>query len=324
MTAFDPTKQDPAELLPDTFTIHHMLWLHRYGYINDAPYELGPFPATLDTMGTGKFDTKIREQLINWGIITDSELHPEARFLFETLLGRYEWALWGTVVLVSMKTNAREEFDPQGMDEWGLKHAVRDEPRVPMMIALTAREIVTAINGGLQGMVLNRIPRVGNPYKQVGTILKGMLDPEGNWEPWAGPRVSLAQRVAQQLSEDESTGRRQDDDDARNEQKTAVKRVLREMDFSSGTVDRLTELAGYPVSASLSANINFPSPNGMVSPTVALGVSFLDGAGIVVSYPVGRTEETRTLYYVPGDDAGFEAGVEAMVQAAEYVAEDRR
>lgn len=321
---FDPNKDDPADLLEDVFGIHHLVWLYRNEYIHDAPYELGPFPATMDFMGTGKFDEKIKQHLLQWGIITtDGELHPDARFLFETLLGRYKWALWGSVLLHSMKTNARETFDPKGDDEWGLKHAVRDVPRVPLMIAVTDREIVTAINAPPQ-LVLNRIPRIGNVYKQVGSLLKGILDPEGNWSPWAGPRVSIPMRAANQIAENKDISRLTDDDDARREQAIEVKKALRAMEFSSNTVEKFTELAGYPTAASLSANINYPSSSGMVSPSVALGVTFFDGAGVVVSYPVGRTDETRTLYYVPGDEAGFAAGVEAMVQAAEYAEEDRR
>lgn len=323
MAEFDALTQDPADLLPETFSIHHLVWLHRHSFLHDAPYELGPFPATLDFAGTGKFDIKIKEHLTKWGILTDDGLHPEARWLFETLLGKYEWAVWGTVVLHNMKTNARQTFDPKGADDWGLKYAVRDEPRVPLMIAVTDREIVTAVNAGFEGLVLNRIARIGNPHKQVGTLLKGILDPPGNWEPWSGPRVSLPHRAARQIAENPETGKITDDDDLRTEQVTAIKKTLRQMELSPATVDRLTDLAGFPHAATLNLNINYPASSGVVSPSVAMGVVFLDGAGIVVSYPVGRSEETRTLYYVPGDEAGFTAGIEAMVQAAEYAAEDK-
>ena len=315
---------DPVNMLEDMFSIHHLVWLYRYEYIHDAPYELGPFPSTMDFAGTGKFDEKIRQDLLKWGIISnDGALHEEARFLFETLIGKYDWALWGAVRLYSMKTNAREQFDPKQADEWGLKHAVRDVPRVPMMIAVTDTDIVTAINAPPQ-LVLNRIPRVGNVFKQVGELLRGILDPNQLWEPWAGPRVSMSQRVTNQIVSNKDVSTLTDDDSARGDQVVELKKVLKNLDMSSNTVNTLSQLASHPTSAALSANINYPTPSGMVSPSVALGVSFLDGAGIVVSYPIGRSEETRTLYYVPGDQAGFAAGVEAIFQAAENAAQDRK
>ena len=53
---------------------------------------------------------------------------------------------------------------------------------------------------------------------------------------------------------------------------------------------------------------------------VGLGVTFFDDeekGGVVVSYPVGRTSQTRSIRYVPGDGQGFIEAVESIVTLTE-------
>ena len=308
---------DPADTLPHVFSIHHLVWLQRVGLLTDLPYELGPFPMTLDFMGSGKFDARIEEDLEEWGILVKGRnLHPEAQFLFDAITGHADWTLWGLVLLYSLKTNAREEFDPQKVDEFGLKHAVRDIPRVPFIIAVTKTEIVTALNAPPR-LILHRIPRAGDVYKQVGEALRLMLDPEQNWEPWQGKRASLPFKSAKEIAADPELATLLDDEDARKKQAAAVKEKLLCADFSATTSKVLAELTEFPVSSSVVVNINYPTSKGLITPNASMSVNYFEGAGIVVSYPVGRDEDTRLLYYVPGDAAAFQTGVKALVELSE-------
>ncbi len=313
---------DAAIGVPQMFTIHHLIWLHRYGYLPNLPYELGPFPITLDFASTGQFDKRLREQLTDWGVIdvARNALVPEADDLFGALTGFSEWALWGTILLYSLRTNARETFDPGGADDWGLKHAVRDVPRVPFMIAVRNREIISAISTP-DALLINRIDRVGDVHQQVGRILKEMLDPENLWEPWGGPTISVPHRTVKSLAADPSVSSMSGDDDAdaREARATNTKNALMGAELSPATSKVLVELQRSPTTASVQVAINYTASHGQVTPDLAVGVTFFDGAGIVVSYPVGRTDETRSIRYVPGDEKGFTDAVASLVAAADSV-----
>lgn len=308
---------DPAETLPHVFSIHHLVWLYRVGLVTDLPYELGPFPYTLDFLGSGKVDARIENDLVDWGILENGRnLNPEAKFLFDALTGHANWTLWGLVLLYSLKTNAREEFDPQKVDEFGLSHAVRDVPRVPFMIAVTETEIITALNAPPR-LILHRIPRAGNVYAQVGESLRLMLDPEQNWEPWQGKRVALPMRTVKQVTADPELSALSDDEDSRKAQAAAVKEKLLTEDFSATTSKVIAELTEYPVSSSVTVSLNYPSSKGLITPNASIGINYFDGAGVVVSYPVGSDEDTQLVYYVPGDKEGFREAVNSLVDVAE-------
>lgn len=334
---------DPADTLADMFSIHHLVWLYRYNYISDAPYDLGPFPATLDINDTGRFDVRIQKDLVKWGILvpagklvsdedprTEDEqkerprtgaytLHPDAKLLFEALIGDNEWALLGTVLLYSLKTNAREQFDPDKVDEFGLIHAVRDVPRVKFVIAVTPREIMTALNAPPQ-LILNRVPRVGNIYKQVGEMFKLMLDPNKDWKPWPGPKASVPWSTVKVLSDNPDTSKMGEDEDARATQAAEVKSVLSDIGVSSNTSKVLENLVTLPTTAAVRVALSYTSPKGKITPDVGLGVTFFDDeekGGVVVSYPVGRTSQTRSIRYVPGDGQGFIEAVESIVTLTE-------
>lgn len=315
---------DPADTLADVFSIHHLVWLWRNDHISDAPYELGPWPASMDFANTGKFDARLKADLLKWGIISESTgLHPDAKKLFEALVGNNEWSLWGTILLYALKTNATETFDPEGNDEWGLKYAVRDVPRVKFVIAVTEREIITALNAPPQ-LVLNRVPRVGPVHKQVGETFQLMLDPTRGWKPWKGPKASLPWRTVNDLSKNPETSTMTDDDEGRAAQSAVVKNIMSEIGVSPNTSKVMESLVKLPSSAAVRAAISMTSPRGRISPDVGLGVTFYDDedeGGVVVSYPVGKHEATRSIRYVPGDTQGFIDGVAAMVELAESLDE---
>lgn len=314
--------EDAAIGVPQMFTIHHLIWLHRYGYLPNLPYELGPFPITLDFASSGQFDKRLREQLTEWGVIdvASNKLVPEAESLFSALTGFSDWALWGTILLYSLRTNARETFDPGGADDWGLKYAVRDVPRVPFMIAVRNREIISALSTP-EALIINRIDRVGEANLQVSRILHEMLDPSGLWEPWTGPTISVPHTTVKALASDESVSSLDGDDDAdsREERAASTKNALRDSDLPPATAKTLVELQRHPTTASVQVAINYNASHGQVTPDLAMGVTFFDGAGVVVSYPVGKTDETRSIRYVPGDEKGFTDGVASLLGAADAV-----
>lgn len=313
---------DAAIGVPSMFSIHHLVWLHRFGYLTNLPYELGPFPITLDFAATGQFDKRLREQLTEWGVIdvATNKLTPEAEDLLSALTGFADWALWGTILLHSLRTNARENFDPGGADDWGLKHAVRDVPRVPFMIAVRNREIITAISTP-DALIITRNDRVGDVHLQVGRLLHEMLDPTGLWEPWGGPTISVPHLTIKSLAADPSVSSLDGDDDpdTRTSRSLSTKNVLTGSDLPPATTKALVELQTHPTTAIVQVSINYNAGHGQVTPELATGVTFFDGAGIVVSYAVGRTDETRSIRYVPGDEQGFTAGVKALVEAAQNV-----
>jgi len=302
---------------PLSFSQHHLGWLYRNGFIPDLPLELGPFPLVPDQVAAEALEEHLRKQLIEWGVVSEGLLNPEAKFLFESLLGiGVTWTVWGTVLLHSLKTNDRAEFDPEGIDEWGLKHAVRDVPRVHFMICVTPKEIITVLNAP-PNLIMNRVPIKGpNLALQVGVILKSMLDPQQRWTPWPGPSLSAPMSVITKLVEIPEASRLDLDAEDATKRPDVVKRALRELEMSNKTSEALAELSSYPTTAVAQVSINFPTPSGWVTPPVSMGVSFLDGAGVMVSYPAGKTEQTRTLYYVPGNDEGFENGIRSLTEAA--------
>lgn len=304
---------------PTSFSVHHLSWLHRHGFLHDLPHELGPFPVNPDLSDTGAFDALLGSQLSSWGIVSDGVLNPDAGFLFESLMGQgAEWVLWGTVLLYSLKTDARASFDPKGIDEWGLKHAVRDVPRVQFMIAHTPREIVSAINAP-PNLIINRIPVTGEDIAlQTGRVLRALLDPQENWKPWSGPTVTAKMAEIRTLAENPELSRLDlEDEEALTRRPDQMRRALLGMELSPKTAETMAELSRFPTTAAAQVSVNYPTPGGLVTPKVAMGVTFFDGAGIMVSYPVGKTDETRAVYYVPGDEKGFTDGVRAMVAAAE-------
>lgn len=307
--------------VPHMFSIHHLIWLHRFGFLPNLPYELGPFPITLDFAATGKFDAKIREQLITWGVLRGdgNAITPEAEDLLTSLTGSYEWALWGTILLYSLRTNARADFDPEGADEWGLKHAVRDVPRVPFMISVRRREVITVLSTP-DALIINRIPRAGDVYRVVAKALREMLDPEKNWEPWGGPMISVPHSTIQSLAKDPAVSRLDgegDDPEAISARVDSTKAALTKHDLPRATSEALLELQSHPTTANVQVSINYNSTHGQVTPKLATGITFFDGAGIVVSYPFGKTDETRSIRYVPGDENGYYNGVKALVEIAE-------
>lgn len=427
--------------LPDVFSIHHLVWLNRVGLVLDLPFELGPFPLTLDFNNTGKFDARLESDLVRWGILTDTldqrtvtldsgkivvfpevnpasiarvilrtengevtslyaaaieagvslaprgsalgeqinpfdievgdlivgsgvegiyigdgsvlvtnrsvksldtiacvrddhgvfrlaaasavekhaggrRLNPEAEFLFNAITGHCAWSLFGVALLYTLKTNAREEFAAHTVGDFGLRHAVRDIPRVPFIIAVTDTEIISAVNAP-PALILNRVPRSGDVYKQVGAVLHDLLDPENNWEPWKGKTVTLPFSTMKEMTGNPELSALTDDEDAREAQAKAVKDHLMEADFSSTTSRALAELTSYPLSSSVAVNLNYTTHGGRVTPNVSMGVNFFDGAGVVVSYPVGSNPETRLIYYTPGDAAAFREGVAQLVGVVE-------
>lgn len=310
---------------PTAFSTHHLSWLYRNGFLPDLPLELGPFPLTPVLDNADAFDAMLRDQLVSWDLLREGELNPEARFLFETLLGLgTTWSLWGTVLLHSLKTNARANFDPDGLDEWGLKHAVRDIPRVQFMICATNKEFITALNAP-PNLIMNRIPVTSESlHLQAGRILKAMLDPTQQWNPWPGPAISAPMTAIVELAENPETSRLDLEDDALLAQRPGtVRRLLLDKDMSAKTAEALAELSRLPTTAAAQVSLNYPTPAGQLTPKVSMGVAYLDGAGVMVSYPMGKTERTRTLYYAPGDDQGFSAGVKSLLDAAETETETR-
>lgn len=312
---------DPADTLPDVFSIHHFVWLCRNGYLPDMPYSLGPFPLTLDFKGTGKFDARIQRDLTKWGVISDDKLDPVAESMFTAITGACSWSVSGIVFLYTLKTNAREEFIAKhGQDDvYGIRHAVRDVPRVPFIAAVTEEEIVTAIVSP-PAMIFNRIPRKGDEFKQVGNIIRMMLDPEENWDPWPGPRISVPYSTVRALAEDPETGQTVEDADARATQVDKVKKALRGMDTGSSTVNALGDLVNHPLTAGATLIMDMQTTKGTATSSVGIGVSFFDGAGEVVSYPVGKHANGRVIYYAPADDAGFADALKSLAEITEYEA----
>lgn len=313
----DGNLEDPADTLADVFSIHHLVWLARNGLVNDYPYALGPFPGTLDFGDTGKFDMRIREDLERWGIIDGGALHPDAEFLFNSILGSSEWMLWGTVLLHSLKTNATAEFNFDE-DIFGLRHAVRDIPRVTFAIAVTEREIITAVNAP-PALIFDRFPRTRDVHVQVGEILHDMLDPEHNWQPWDGNQLTLTASAAKAMATNPAASKivnGDEEDDHIAAQTDATESALLELEVPSYESKAFSKLMSAPTSASVQASIDYNSDRGMITASYCLGVTFFDGKGIVVSYPVGKSEKTRLLYYVPGDEKGFADGVKAMLDLA--------
>lgn len=312
----DP-RMDPTSALSGVFSIHHLVWLWRYGYLQDAPYTLGPWPMSVDMAQSGKFDNRIKEDLVSWGILSESTgLHPEAKTLFDALVGNNQWELWGTILLHSLKTNAVEVFDPEGNDEWGLRYAVRNVPRVKFVIAVTDREIITALNAPPQ-LVLNRVPRRGKVDKQVGEMFRLMLDPNSDWIPWRGPRASLPWSMVNDLSKNPETSAMSEDSEQRSTQSMAARDFMTKCGVSPTTSKVIGKLVKLPSSAAVRATISMSSPHGRVSPDVGIGVTFYDDeddGGVVVSYPVGKHEATRSIRYVPGDDQGFIEGVSSLIE----------
>ncbi len=313
--------EDAVTRVPDLFSIHHLVWLHRNNFIPNLPYELGPFPITLDFAATGKFDAKLRAQLIEWGVLSGdgNSILPEAESLLTALTGNAEWTLWGTILLYSLRTTAVKDFDPEGADEWGLKHAVRDVPRVPFLIAVRSREVITALSTP-DALIINRLPRAGDVHRVAAKALRGMLDPQQNWEPWGGPTISVPHTTVKALAEDPSVSKLDGEDgtpEAVSSRVEGTKTALASYDLPRATSDALLELQSHPTTANVQVSINYTSVHGQVSPKLAMGVTFFDGAGIVVSYPVGKTDETRSIRYVPGDENGFVNGIKSLVEIAE-------
>ncbi|TXH11173.1 MAG: hypothetical protein E6R04_03165 [Spirochaetes bacterium] len=310
---------DPADELADVFSIHHLVWLSRNGLVNDYPYALGPFPATLDFADTGRFDSRLKEDLQRWGVLTsDGQLNPDAEFLFNAILGSSEWMLWGTILLHSLKTNARAEFDPKKADDFGLKHAVRDVPRVTFTIAVTEQEIVTAMNAP-PALIFGRAPRTGKVCEQVGEILKDMLDPEHNWSPWEGSQLTISAGNADAMAKNPETSKMVSEDAEQEDveaQSEAIEAALTELDVPLHVSKEFADLMSVPTTASVQAVLDYASDRGRITTSLGIGVAFLDGKGVVVSYPVGKTARTRSLYYVPGDTKGFVDAVEALVDLA--------
>ena len=149
-----------------------------------------------------------------------------------------------------------------------------------------------------------------------------MLDPEKNWEPWKGPMISVPYTTVKSLAEDPSVSRIDSEDgnpDAISARVDDTKAALSKHDLPRATSDALLELQAHPTTANVQVSINYTSVHGQVTPKMSMGVTYFDGAGIVVSYPVGRTDETRSIRYVPGDENGFVAGVKSLVEMAEHV-----
>lgn len=320
----DSISADPADDLADVFSIHHFVWLSRNGLVTDYPYVLGPFPATLDLANTGRFDARLKEDLQRWNVLSpEGVLNPDAEFLFNAILGSAEWMLWGTVLLHSLKTNARAEFDPKNADDFGLKHAVRDIPRVTFAIAVTEREIVTALNAP-PALIFGRAPRTGDVYRQVGEIFKDMLDPEHNWSPWDGSQLTISASNADVMAKDPKTSKMVNDEtdpEAVDAQTEAIEDALTELNVPSHVSKEFADLMSVPTIASAQAVLDYMGPQGTRTTSLGVGVSFLDGKGVVVSYPVGKTHRTRSLYYVPGDVKGFSDAVEALVDLARVEAD---
>lgn len=303
---------------PNSFSIHHFVWLYTNDQVSGLPYELGPFPMSLDFDGSGDFDKKLREQLIDWGIIDiNGVINSEAKYILESFLGSANWSLWGIILLYSLKTDATERFNDGKPDEFEIYKGVRDVPRVPFMISVMPKEIITGLSTG-QAFIMNRIPRVGDLYKQVASVFRDILDPNEEWSPWAGPSISVPQKIVNTLAKDPEMSALTDNADALEAQSKKVKMALVGTDMSPATSKALVELTSHKTIAAAQVCVNYESSQGQITPSLSTGISFFDGAGVVVSHPHGNTDATRSIRYVPGNVDGFAAGVKALISAAEY------
>lgn len=337
------------------FNARHLLWLNEHRYVGALPMELGPFPFP-PPVNTKSYNDALRDELRDWGLLaarteatagwiegdTTEVFHPEAHKLLMDLAGNFEcWKLGGSTLLHCLKTNDREEFEEEfaEVDLWGLRHAVRDIPRVPFVIAVTGTEILTAVSRPDE-LVIGRREMTHPPAVEAGRALLDMLDPKRNWTPWKGPQIMLPMSVSTELASSAETGAvvalpdpaADDDDDAADaaaqerearvaEQKTAIRTALMTgvgAGFNEST--KLAELATKPLSSMTEAVITYPSANGMrLLEGLSIGVSFIEGEGVMVSYPIGTTEHTRTVVYAPGTEENV---VEAVKNMLELVVDD--
>ena len=315
------------------FNIRHWAWLARNGHIESPPMELGPFPFAVMT---DKEEIQLHEDLKQWGILVENTLTDEAKDLLNAIAHVNEWTIRGLALLYAKKTNAVREFDTSS-DEFGLVKAVRDVPRVPFSVTVTKSEVITAFST-LESLLVTRRRRRTDVVSQVGVILRTILDPEGNWSPWKSTPVSLPYGTVKDILKDKElsalilddvkdTKHKEDPDetetvdvtvtDQRTKQAKGIQKVLRGSEAPAYTATQLSELAKYPVSTMVQMGISYSTAQGVVEPDASTGIMYLEGAGVVVSYARGRSEETRVIRYVPGDDKGFIEGVQSLVTLAD-------
>ena len=312
------------------FNIRHWAWLARNGHTECPPMELGPFPFVVMTDAE---ENQLRTDLVDWGILVNGQLSEESKNLLDDIAHNGEFTLRGIVLLYSKRTDAVRRFN-RADDDFDLIHAVRDVPRVPFSITVTSREIITAFST-LDALIVTRRAKGEDPAAQIGPMLHAILDPEGNWKPWESTPITLPYTVVKSIADDEELSALilDDDDDFTDEDVTdvppvdagarrknqvkGVEKVLRSDETPRYTMEKITSLAGKQMSAMAQMAITYQTPQGVVEPDASTGVMFFEDAGVVVSYAKGRTPESRSIRYVPGDDNGFTEGVRALITLAE-------
>lgn len=318
-----------------SFNMRHWAWLARNGHIEAPPMDLAPFPFAVMT---DTEENQLHEDLKRWGYLQEGVLTDDARYLLDAIAHTNVLTIRGLVLLYSKKTNAVKEFDTKD-DEFDLIKAVRDIPRVPFTITVTDSEIITAINT-LPALMVTRHQRRGDIATQVGPILKTILDPKDEWEPWQSTPVTIPFGVAQDIvndkelseiifDEDKVFNDGEDSDDTativrdthsdarRKKQAKGTQQLLSRAEVPAYTAEKLGNLVGQRTIQTVILAITYSTVQGVVEPDASTGIMYFEEAGTVVSYAKGRSPETRSIRYVPGDDQGFIEGVRALINLAD-------
>lgn len=302
------------------FSLDHWHWLELKRDAPGVPRSFGPFPMHLQLP-----ESQIIKDLTDWGILTGAgALAQEARTRIEAVTRRATVICTGTVVLHSLKRTIDKQALPSYVKEYNLEHSISDTPRVHISIGVTDSEVVSVVhnNGSL---VWRHRPRNDRIDLDAADEILAQLDPESAWSahPMLPFRVRASVNAAFVDSPDASRLLPPEPDpsdrspEAAKARKTraASKQSVTEIAVEAG-LDRdirqkLTELAQFPTTASATFTVTGERPP--LEPG-GVGLAFLDGAGIIVSYPEG-TGKTKAMVYDTGTRKAIANGIESLRRA---------
>jgi hypothetical protein len=333
------------------FDQRHLIRLHQVGLLTELPYELGPMPSF-------DFGPGIDYDLERWNLVR-RDPGTEHGFSFteeaaEVFAGvdHWDWAVWGLALLYDERPRITVDL-PDEMMQYGLQYALRDIPRVTFMI--TVREdIVTVILHNSSRISIDALPAHPDPAKQIGTILRELLDPKGQWQPYpltgevVVPLETVTQAAVRRIDPD-GPGRLDLEDMRENyayasefttavenakteasaeaaEQSEKVRDILTGSGLSQRPARALAELLKVHNVANVQVCATWRGPTGKVALTeAAAGVSFFDGGddehrGVVVSWPMTHYGDDLWVTYAPGTEDAYIRAIRSLAGVAKSLA----
>ncbi|BBY53939.1 hypothetical protein H7J07_04720 [Mycobacterium koreense] len=319
------------------FTVSHWHWLAAKGFVRQIPSQLGPvFPHLFVSEAQVIYDLK------HWGVFgtvdsdedgdgstddeADNTITDEAADMFAAVTGDAEITLYGIVLLHGQRR--APVAIPRELDQFGMREAVRDVPRVNFAIGVGKREVVTAtVNNNI--VVFTRRLRRTTATADAAEALRTLLDPNGDWPPFPLPSpITVTADVAGQLAhdpdtagiidaepgEDADTETRVADEKRRAAARQAAKRIVKSANLPTRAADALSEIATATTRAMAVITVRTCDVDVSRGPKSSLSMAFLTDRGVVASYPTGEGQ-WRRITYVSGTTEGVEKGIVALRDA---------